>query len=207
MPIPVSLMECDESLQGQCLTFRMSLNSPSWRFGVILSCPRMPVRRGGDFPFYLPSASCELTPKTRSSSRLKRVYFAHAVCVYGSEEEKSQLTKIRHRFRRAIIFNPADYRGHPEKRLDSMGFCFKLIDFCDSVVFTRILGKVTSGVGKQVNFALSRGKQVHELAGERLIPVRRPVSYVSRERTRVLYRAWRHSQRGNDEDAFPRDVW
>ena len=35
----------------------------------------------------------------------------------------------------------ARYDGHPDKQTDTVGFCLKLIDKCDVVVFSRLLGK------------------------------------------------------------------
>lgn len=66
-----------------------------------------------------------LSAKRLSADKPKRVYFAHAVCVYGSEEEKTQLAQIRKRLRPDIVFNPAEYQNHPEKRIDSMSFLFQ----------------------------------------------------------------------------------
>ncbi len=72
-----------------------------------------------------------------------------------------------------------------------MAFYLELIDTCDVVVFTRLGGRITSGVGKEVNWALRNGKRVYELQKGELLPVRHSVNYVSRQDTLKLYEEWR----------------
>jgi hypothetical protein len=62
-----------------------------------------------------------------------------------------------------------------------VGFCLKLIDKCDVVVFSRLLGKITAGVGKEVNHALKTGKLVFELSSKKIKPQTRRVKYISRQ--------------------------
>lgn len=124
---------------------------------------------------------------------MPRVYYAHAICIYGRPDERKELSCIRKKIRRAKVINPARYAGHPEKQLDTVGFCLKLVDNCDVVVFSRLLGQITAGVGKEVNHALKTGKAVFELNGSEMKPVSRRVKYVSRAATRRLYREYRFS--------------
>ena len=119
------------------------------------------------------------------------VYYAHAMCLYGRMDERRDLSVIRQRFRRAHIVNPAEYSDHPEKRIYTVGFCLALIDGCNVVVFSRCLGKITAGVGKEVNHALKTGKTVYELKAAKLIPRARRVAYISRTATIRLYRRYR----------------
>lgn len=44
-----------------------------------------------------------------------------------------------------------------------MGLCLRLVEECDIVVFSRLLGKITAGVGKEVNHAMKNGKAVYEI--------------------------------------------
>ena len=39
-----------------------------------------------------------------------------------------------------------------------MAYCLRLVEQCDVLVFSRIMKKVTCGVGKEVNHALKKGK-------------------------------------------------
>jgi hypothetical protein len=59
------------------------------------------------------------------------------------------------------------------------------------VVFTRLMGKITAGVGKEVNHALKLGKPVFELSNGKLIPRSRKAVYVSRRATINLYKKYR----------------
>ncbi|MCL6566748.1 MAG: nucleoside 2-deoxyribosyltransferase [Acidobacteriia bacterium] len=122
---------------------------------------------------------------------MKKVYYAHAMCLYGEPEEHQELAQIKRKFRGSRIVNPADYDGHPDKRRNGVRFCLRLIEGCDIVVFSRLLGKVTAGVGKEVNHALKIGKPVFELAQGRFIRHTRPVKYISRPATINLYERWR----------------
>ena len=72
-----------------------------------------------------------------------------------------------------------------------MGFCLGLVAASHSVVFSRILGKVTAGVGKEVNHALRLGKPVYEITAARVVRCTRRVSYISPKASRALYEKWR----------------
>ncbi len=71
-----------------------------------------------------------------------------------------------------------------------MNFYFSLIDQCDIVVFRRLAGKISAGVGKEVNRALRANKAVYELRDGRLIRVRRPVRPISIRETRRLLKQY-----------------
>lgn len=122
---------------------------------------------------------------------IKTLYYAHAMCMYRRRAEKEQLLAIREQFPRTRVINPARYDGHPDKLMDTLGFCLRLITKCDAVVFSRILGKVTAGVGAEVNHALRLGLPVFEVVGNRCIRRRRAVRYVGRKATYRLYDKWR----------------
>src|SRR5258708_23069479 len=117
---------------------------------------------------------------------MKTIYYAHAMCLYGRSDERQQLTRIRKQFRRLKIVNPANYDDHPLKQADTVGFCLKLVEGCDLVVFSRLLGKITAGVGKEVNHALKIGKPVFELSPAKMVRRTRKLAYVSRRDTIIL---------------------
>jgi len=126
--------------------------------------------------------------------RGNRIYYAHAMCMYGWAAERRELGIIRRKFRGQRIVNPAAYQNHPDKRRDQMGFCLRLVAASHSVVFSRILGKVTAGVGKEVNHALRLGKPVYEVAASKVVRRTRRVSYISPRASRALYEKWRLQQ-------------
>jgi len=76
-----------------------------------------------------------------------------------------------------------------------MNHFFGLLKGCDSVVFTLLYGKITSGVGKEVNFAMDLGMEVYELRGRRFVRRKRRVRFVSRAATVRLYERWRRRHR------------
>ena len=127
---------------------------------------------------------------TKQSKR-RRVYFAHAMCTYGKPDEHRDLRRIRCELPRISIVNPARYEGHPSKLADTMGFCLKLVEGSDMVVFTRLMGEITSGVGKEVNHALRLGRPVFELTENTLYRRVRRVKCLSRRATIDLYQKYR----------------
>ena len=128
---------------------------------------------------------------------MKKVYYAHALCVYGTACETAELRAIRTRFKGCRIVNPSRYDGDPEKAKDTVGFCLKLVERCDTVVFSRLLGKVTAGVGKEVNHAFKLGLPVYELEEKSIVRLNQKVTYLSRDRTKQLYRKWWDVRGGN----------
>jgi hypothetical protein len=121
------------------------------------------------------------------------LYYAHPMCTYGTIAEEFELKRIRSEFRRVRIVNPARYDGHPEKLRDTVGFCLRLVEKCDAVVFTRLMGRVTAGVGKEVNYAIRIGRPVFELVGSRIKRRKSRIKYISRAATIRLYTRWRRS--------------
>ena len=91
------------------------------------------------------------------------------------------------------MVNPARYDGHPEKLRNTVGFCLRLVEKCDAVVFTRLMGRVTAGVGKEVNYAIRIGRPAVELVGSRIKRRKSRIKYISRAATIRLYTRWRHS--------------
>ena len=120
-----------------------------------------------------------------------KIYYAHPICFYESEIEKKQLTIIRSKFKDAEIINPANYPS------SSMDFYFSLVEKSEKIIFSCLLGKITSGVGKEVNYALNKGKEVYMLNEKELVPIKVPVNYISRQSTVELYHEWWKQQEVN----------
>lgn len=125
----------------------------------------------------------------------KAVYYAHAMCTYGHPSESFELQFIRASFPAHRIINPAAYADNPVKRRDVLEFCFRLVESAEGIVFSRLLGKITAGVGAEVNYGLSIGRPVFELKSWRLSMeewslkrIERPVRFIGRDATIALYR-------------------
>ena len=118
------------------------------------------------------------------------LYYAHAMPIYRTAAEKRELRQIRSKFPRATIVNPAKYQNKPEKRRDTMGFCLRLVEGSDAVVFSRYRGKVTAGVGKEANYAIKIGLPVFELTGSSLKRRRSRVRHLSLRETLDMYYGW-----------------
>jgi hypothetical protein len=126
------------------------------------------------------------------------LYYAHAKCMYGRAPEAEELKHIKREFRNAAIINPAAYEDHPDKQKDLKNFCKRLVSQCRLLVFSRILEKITCGVGLEINHALRLGIPVYELRDGAFLPVEKPVRYLSRQQTRDIYRLWKQRFVWND---------
>ena len=117
--------------------------------------------------------------------------------IYGTVKEEKEKRQILENIPEVEIVDPGSFQDNTEKRAGGMNFCLKLVEKCNGVVFTRFLNKITAGVGKEVNHALKKKIQVHELKNGKLRKVNKPVKYLTREETVRLYRIWRITQLSN----------
>jgi len=108
-----------------------------------------------------------------------KAYYAHAMPLYGSEIEKNEKKQIIKNLPKAEIIDPGTFQSNPQKRREGMNYCFKLIKKCNALVFSKFNGKVTAGVGKEVEFALKEKLDVFELNGDKLHKISKPVKYLS----------------------------
>ena len=122
---------------------------------------------------------------------IMKIYYSHAMLLYGTKLEKIEKQQILKNFPDAKIVDPGSFQNNPEKRLGGMEYCLNLVDKCNGLVFTRFLNKITAGVGKEINHALKKRLQVHELKNGKVRKIRKPVRYLTREETVKLYRMWR----------------
>jgi len=113
------------------------------------------------------------------------------MCTYDTFAEAHELAIIGKIFPTHEIVDPGGYEDNQEKEIRGMDYCLELIESCDSLVYSRILGKVTAGVGKEVEHALSLGRTVYELVGDRVNVIRKSPEWVSREQTKRLYTKWK----------------
>jgi len=117
-----------------------------------------------------------------------KVYYSHAIPLYGTKLEKREKQQILNNLPMAEIIDPGSYQDNLEKMRGGMEYCFRLIEKCNALVFTRFLGKITAGVGQEVNYALEARMPVHELRNRKLTKVVKSVNYLSRDETVRLYR-------------------
>ncbi len=123
---------------------------------------------------------------------MKRLYYVHAMCIYGTEIEKEEINLLKKFFPKHELIDPGLHEGNVEKSLKGMKYCYELIDRCDDLAFTRLLGKITSGVGLEINHALRKGIPVYRLEDNKLERVSKNVKSLSREDTIRLYEFWRN---------------
>jgi len=117
----------------------------------------------------------------------QKVYYSHAMPLYGTTKEIYEKSQIRKNIPTVKIVDPGTYQDNPEKRRDGMEYCLKLVKDCDSLVFSKYQGKITAGVGKEVNFAIENKIPVYELNGDKLHEVESQVEHLSVLDTLRLY--------------------
>ena len=108
-----------------------------------------------------------------------KAYYAHAMPLYGTKIEKTEKNQIVENIPDAEIIDPGTFQSNPQKKREGMNYCFKLIKKCNILIFSKFKGKVTSGVGKEVEYALKEKLDVFELNGSKLHRITRPVKYLS----------------------------
>jgi hypothetical protein len=120
-----------------------------------------------------------------------RIYHAHALCTYGTQTERAERRQIRATFPKCKIVDPGQFENSVEKQVKGMKYCFELIRDCDALVFSKLLKKVTTGVGLEIRYALAHHIRVYELKGKSIRQVTKPLRYLSRKHSRDLFRTWR----------------
>lgn len=110
-----------------------------------------------------------------------RIYHSHAMPTYDTQQELREQDLILKSIPESKIVDPGSYKTNPEKRnsKDPMQFCLSLVKKCESLVFSKFAGKITAGVGKEVNYALSLGLSVYEIIDNRLQKITKPVECLS----------------------------
>lgn len=129
-----------------------------------------------------------------------KIYYSHAMPTYGTELERLEKDQIKLNFPESVIVDPGSFQDNPEKMLGGMEYCLRLVENCDGLVFSRFLKIITAGVGKEVNHALKKKMPVHELKNGKIRKVVKPVKYLSREKTVMLYRIRRFTKLVSNSD-------
>lgn len=132
-----------------------------------------------------------------------RIYYAHAKPTYGTPAEYAEKRRIKARFTEYEIVDPGKHEGNIEKQRKGMKYCLRLIDSCDALIFSRWKNNktrsnsITAGVGKEINYALSKRMPVYELRDGHVRSIHKPVAYLSIDTTMGLYSLWELKQRQN----------
>ena len=125
---------------------------------------------------------------------LTKIYYSHAMTIYGTEIETNEKLLILKNIPNANIVDPGSFQNNIRKQKEGMSYYLRLVEKCHSLVFTRFLNKITAGVGLEVNHALKKDMPVYELRKDKLRKISKPVTYLSRDDTNRLYRKWRLKQ-------------
>lgn len=116
-----------------------------------------------------------------------KIYFAHAMPTYKKKVEQVQKTAIKKLFPKHTLVDPGSIQDNPQKRIEGMPYCLRLVATCDALIFSKYRGEITVGVGKEVNHALENGLDVYELVNGRARKVKASVEHLSMDDTLRLY--------------------
>jgi predicted ThiF/HesA family dinucleotide-utilizing enzyme len=115
-----------------------------------------------------------------------RVFYSHAMKLYGSATERREISLIEKRFVGYEVVDPSALQAPKPGR--ETEYYLEFVDSCDVLVFSRHYGNVTDGVKQEVDHAISKGKPVYELRDGKFIPVTAPVINLPM-RERIILRA------------------
>jgi hypothetical protein len=106
-----------------------------------------------------------------------KVYYSHALPTYRQPIETRALQRIACEFPGFQIVKPLEYKWQ------QMDFWYRLVDTCALLVFSRLEGHITGGVGLEINHALRFPGRTPVLelpeSGGYLGLVTRPVDYLT----------------------------
>jgi|GEM_PF-4100081 len=113
------------------------------------------------------------------------------MCTYYSPREDREREAIKTNFPDYDIVNPGTYEDTREKREKEMEFCRDLVKTCHALAFSTLYGHVSSGVGMEIDTALSIGIPVYEVDEKGMWKqVTGMPRTISRDRTNELGRKW-----------------
>jgi hypothetical protein len=113
------------------------------------------------------------------------------MCLYGTEVERRELAVIARCLQFYDIVNPGTLQSKVEQSDDAMRYFLKVIGYCDALVFSRLLGGITAGVGLEINHALSLNLPVYEVMEDRVVQKTDFAMPLSREETLKRFSRWR----------------
>ena len=91
-----------------------------------------------------------------------RVYYAHCMDIYHTEQEKEDIKKLKSLG--FDVVNPSDEQFNEQWEVAQMEFADALIKGCGGLAFRRALnGRIPSGVSYEINKATEFGLPVFEL--------------------------------------------
>ena len=108
-----------------------------------------------------------------------KVYYAHAMPLYGTKRESNERRQIIKKFHKVEIIDPGSFQDNPKKQREGMEFCLKLVSKCKAVVFSKFKDEITAGVGKEVNYAIEKKIDFFELNRDKFYSINKPVEYLS----------------------------
>lgn len=131
-----------------------------------------------------------------------RVYYAHSMMMYGTEDKQIKKELIRDVFDNFGIVSPKYYEDNPQrmmddmeelyndndgKRIEEMEFYKMIVSSCQLLVYSKLNDEIPSGVAIEVNHAIGEGIPVFEIVDDKFIPQKVPVDGMTRQETIELY--------------------
>lgn len=94
---------------------------------------------------------------------MKKLYYAHAICIYDSKQESRDLDVLEEVFDEYLVVNP-NSKYVKENYQGDMDFFKNMVQECSLLVFRALPnGKIPAGIAKEIDFANEASIPVIEL--------------------------------------------
>jgi nucleoside 2-deoxyribosyltransferase len=110
-------------------------------------------------------------------------YYAHSIYKYNTPIEQYELSLVPGK-----VINPNGIVDQTKTEEEIMKDCYKLIDKCDSLVFSSVDGVIGKGVADEIVYAFIRNKTVYYIHNNRLNKIKSIViNPIENSKTRRIY--------------------
>lgn len=95
---------------------------------------------------------------------IKKLYYAHHMFKYNTEEEKQEIELIEKKFPNFLIINPNGWICQDNSEQAIMNQCYHFVKMSDVLVFSSLNTIIGRGVYEEVEVALENNKDVYYLS-------------------------------------------
>ncbi len=130
---------------------------------------------------------------------LIKIYYAHPMITYHTQKEAKTIQRIRENFKNIVLVNPRNFK------FSDMESYLRVVKKCDVVVFEKLNGLVTAGVGSEVITALENEIPVFEISASgtlQRVEVFPRHKVMSREKTIEMYRMIKFQEGRSSENSM-----
>jgi hypothetical protein len=123
------------------------------------------------------------------------IYYAHAIEIFNTEQERQELELIEMFFYHGLVFNPN--RISVRFASDPMRMCLDTVkdESISALVFGEVNGEITQGVEREIRQARKYGKPILYVNAESVVPYIDEIEIIPKKKNR--YRRKQHGTANN----------